>query len=267
MHLLSPKLQAFVSVADNGTVHGAAGKLHITQTGVTQRIKTLEDELGVTLFLRSRKGMTLTSEGETLYKYCRSVLDLEGQVFAKLHGTTENATSRITVQGPSSLLRSRVAQAAKKVLEDHPGVSICLVSSDPDSGTEALKKGIVDIAILPEEDVADEFEVKQIEPEIYSLYGTQSWEGRELKDVVSSERMIDIHNEKRLTEKWLEKCGLANHAKGRRHLADNVDLMADLLRSGTGYGVLPVEYATKWNEDLSRLGNGKTIHQKRVLAW
>ena len=67
MSLLSANLQAFVSVARQGTVHGAAAELYLTQTGITQRIRAIEKELKTTLFLRSRKGMTLTQEGEALY--------------------------------------------------------------------------------------------------------------------------------------------------------------------------------------------------------
>ena len=63
MTLLSPNLIAFAAIVRQGTVHGAAQDLKITQTGVTQRIRVIERELGTTLFLRSRRGMTLTQEG------------------------------------------------------------------------------------------------------------------------------------------------------------------------------------------------------------
>ena len=45
MRLLSPQLQAFITVAKLGTVHAAAHALHITQTGITQRIKSLENDI------------------------------------------------------------------------------------------------------------------------------------------------------------------------------------------------------------------------------
>ena len=68
MSLLSPQLQAFLKVAEQKTVHGAADKLFLTQTAVTQRIRTLETSLGTTLFIRTRRGMALTSEGGALLR-------------------------------------------------------------------------------------------------------------------------------------------------------------------------------------------------------
>ena len=63
MSLLSQNLQAFAAIVKQGTVMGAAKELRLTQTGVTQRIRSLEQQLATTLFIRSRKGMKLTSEG------------------------------------------------------------------------------------------------------------------------------------------------------------------------------------------------------------
>ena len=71
MSLLSPRLIAFLAVAQCKTVHRAADKIHITQTAVTQRIRALEHSLKTTLFIRTRKGMNLTPEGEVLLRYCR----------------------------------------------------------------------------------------------------------------------------------------------------------------------------------------------------
>ncbi|HTL13188.1 MAG TPA: LysR family transcriptional regulator, partial [Bdellovibrionota bacterium] len=68
MSLLSPQLQAFSAIVRTGTVHGAARQLGLTQTGVTQRIRALENTLSATLFVRSRKGMSPTSEGEALWR-------------------------------------------------------------------------------------------------------------------------------------------------------------------------------------------------------
>ena len=62
--LRNPLLVAFERVCELGTTHAAARDLHLTQTGVTQRIKALERDLGLTLFLRSRRGMQATGEEE-----------------------------------------------------------------------------------------------------------------------------------------------------------------------------------------------------------
>ena len=57
MRLLNHNLQAFMAIVQQSTVHGAANKLGLTQTAVTQRIRSIERDLETTLFIRSRKGM------------------------------------------------------------------------------------------------------------------------------------------------------------------------------------------------------------------
>lgn len=56
------------------------------QTAVTQRIRALEQILKITLFIRSRKGMGLTPEGQALYRYCLGVNELSGETLAGIKG-------------------------------------------------------------------------------------------------------------------------------------------------------------------------------------
>ena len=62
MILLDPQLHAFEAIVKTGTVHAAAKLLHLTQTAVTQRLRMLEQKMKTTLFIRSRRGMQLTTE-------------------------------------------------------------------------------------------------------------------------------------------------------------------------------------------------------------
>ena len=61
--------KVFYAVANEKSISKGAEKLMISQPAVTQSIKTLEGELGGTLFIRTPKGVTLTTEGIELYNY------------------------------------------------------------------------------------------------------------------------------------------------------------------------------------------------------
>ncbi len=106
MSLLHPGLEAFLVVARHGTVRGAAAQIGLTQTGVTQRIRTLEKKVGVTLFTRSRQGMRLTQEGEALHRYCQRVGDMEGELLSFLGDSGTEASFRLVITGPSSIIRA-----------------------------------------------------------------------------------------------------------------------------------------------------------------
>ncbi|MBO4426039.1 MAG: LysR family transcriptional regulator [Clostridiales bacterium] len=69
------QLQYVVTVADEGNITSAAKRLFIAQPSLTAAIHELENEYGITIFLRSNKGIKLTPEGEEFLGYARQVLD------------------------------------------------------------------------------------------------------------------------------------------------------------------------------------------------
>lgn len=69
-----PLYHIFLTVARSSSISGAAKSLYISQPAVSKSIKKLEESLGVSLIKRSSKGITLTNEGNILYRYLHSAL-------------------------------------------------------------------------------------------------------------------------------------------------------------------------------------------------
>ena len=67
-------LKYAVEVADSGSMNKAAEKLYVAQPNLSRAIKELERDLGITVFERTKRGMTLTPDGERLIAYGRDVL-------------------------------------------------------------------------------------------------------------------------------------------------------------------------------------------------
>src|SRR5437016_5040986 len=104
----NPLLDAFEAIARLGSAHAAADELHVTQTAITQRIQALERGLGMTLFLRSRRGMSLTDEGKALLQFCRAGRELEGRFLAQVSGQDRQLVS-LRIVGPTSAISTRIA--------------------------------------------------------------------------------------------------------------------------------------------------------------
>lgn len=68
------QVEYFVAVAEEGSLSGAARRLHVSQPPLTRQMHALEDELGVRLFARSARGMRLLPAGEELLVHARKVL-------------------------------------------------------------------------------------------------------------------------------------------------------------------------------------------------
>ena len=69
------QLKYIVTIAQTGTISEAAKKLYITQPSLTAAVKELENELGISIFRRTNKGVLLSSKGEEFLGYARQVID------------------------------------------------------------------------------------------------------------------------------------------------------------------------------------------------
>ena len=65
--MYNPQLETFLHVADAGSFNKAAAERYITPTAVIKQINLLENTLGIQLFQRSHRGLTLTPAGRSLY--------------------------------------------------------------------------------------------------------------------------------------------------------------------------------------------------------
>lgn len=269
MSLLNQNLQAFVAIVETNTVHGAAKKIGLSQTGVTQRIRALESSLGVTVFTRSRKGMSLTREGESLYRYCIKAIELEGETLSQIDPLRYEQTIRVNITAPSSMMRSRVIPSTSKVLERFPNIVMTYSVADDSSGPQNLKNGISQLAILYRHEVSNELDSKLLRPEEYVLAVPYSWRKMTLEDIVTSKRVVDFNPTDEFTINYLKQYGVYKHFKNERHFANNTDAITSLITAGQGYSVLSKKFAEPFVKDKSIY----TIKPKQVynvdfaLAW
>jgi DNA-binding transcriptional LysR family regulator len=258
-----------VAVIEQRTVHGAARQIGLTQTGVTQRIRTLERQLGTTLFTRSRRGMRPTAEGEALLRYCQRVTDLEGELLSFLERDRLARDVRLQIAGPSSIMRCRIIPSATRVLEQFPGVVFTFNLNDDASLLGQLKTGACQLAALERREVVDELDSKLLRPAEYVLVAAADWRGRKLRDIVRTERIVDFNPTDDATFRYLERFGLLQLARRERHLANNTDALAALVAGGHGYSVLSRDFAAPLLEDgrLITLNRGRSMKIEFALAW
>lgn len=81
------QLQQVITIADCGSMNEAAKKLFVSQPNLSSVVKDLEEETGITIFLRSNRGIVMTPEGEEFIGYARQVTEqyqlLESRYIAK----------------------------------------------------------------------------------------------------------------------------------------------------------------------------------------
>jgi DNA-binding transcriptional LysR family regulator len=90
-------LEDFVRVADAGSFSKAAEQLYISTTAIIKKINQLEDRLGVVLFVRTHKGVTLTSAGRTMYQDAKYIMHYTSIAISRAKQATLNDKSIIRV--------------------------------------------------------------------------------------------------------------------------------------------------------------------------
>lgn len=269
MKLLSPQLQAFMAVAKHKTVHRAAQALHLTQTAVTQRIKSLERQLETTLFIRTRRGMSLTQEGFALFRYCSEAQELEGEMISSITGINPETNHSLRITGPYTIMHSRIIPQCIPVMREFPRLLLQFDINDNENRDTALRRGECELAVIEKSRLSDEMEYKNLKPEQYILVVSSRWQNRRLRDVIQTERIIDFDPEDQMTFNYLKHFSLFDIANKDRYIANRTDCLAMMIASGIGYGVLPAEFAKPYlaSKQLTVLNQGKTYSYQLVLAW
>lgn len=139
------QLNTFITVADLNNFTRAADILGYTQPTVTSQIQLLESELGVRLFERIRKNISLTHEGEKFLVYARQIVDLceEAKNTVKDHPATKGV---VTIGALESLCTTRVHSLLKEFHYKYPDIEIILKTVKSTEYQELLLDNQIDVA-------------------------------------------------------------------------------------------------------------------------
>jgi DNA-binding transcriptional LysR family regulator len=124
------ELTTFVEVAQRGSLSAAAREEGITPAMVGRRIDQLEGRLGVKLFKRSTRKVTLTPEGATFYEDCHRLLDDLRSAEDSLMVGARSASGRLIVTAPTAFGRKHIAPHLSAFITEHPNLSITLHLSE-----------------------------------------------------------------------------------------------------------------------------------------
>lgn len=142
------QLKAIVTVAEVGSVTRAAELLHLVQPAVTRQIRTLEQELGIPLFERTRTGMRPTEAGAIMVGRARRALNELERARAEVQPTPGVVTGIVTLgllESTSDLLAEPLVTA---VARDHPGVELRLMTAYSGHLQQWLDDGDLDLTLL-----------------------------------------------------------------------------------------------------------------------
>ena len=141
-------VECFIRVAETLHFGRAATDLHLSQPALSQRIRTLERDVGATLLDRDRRGVRLTAAGQAFLAPARAML---------AHGAHGIDVARRAEQGRHGRLRlgftvvasyTRLPRAVQRFRSAFPDVTIDLLEVNSPALEEALDRGQIDVGVL-----------------------------------------------------------------------------------------------------------------------
>ena len=141
-------LEYFITIVREGSITGAAKALHLSQPGLTRSLKMLEDEMGKQLVIRGSRQIKLTEEGMLLRRRAEELLQLADRAKREVMRSDKVIEGDIYLCAGESAGVHFLTQAAKRLMDRHPGVRIHIASGDRTDVTEALENGLIDFGLL-----------------------------------------------------------------------------------------------------------------------
>ena len=126
----------------------AAKKLYITQPSVSHAIKQLEERLGIQLFVRSSKGVTMTNEGETLFRYISPAFQLINNAELKMSELKNLKSGHVTIGGSDSTCKHFLLPQIQTFQYIFPDIQIKLQHGSTPQIIDKLTNGLIDIGII-----------------------------------------------------------------------------------------------------------------------
>ena len=145
--MLDNKVNTLLTLVGSGSYTKAAELLALTQPAVSHQMRLLEQEYGIKLFYTGRKNLKLTPEGEILVKYARRLVALEDKARRAIDDARKNIR-RFTVGITATLGEYLVSQIFLNYCNEHPEVSVNIVTDNINNIYNMLSLGQVDLAIV-----------------------------------------------------------------------------------------------------------------------
>lgn len=124
------RMAIFATVAENGSMSGAARELGMTTSAVSQHIRQLETETGVTLLHRSTRKLTLSEAGRLFYQGCADMLQAARQAEQRLNELRDAPVGELRIAVPTGFAGQPLTAALAPLLAAHPRLSLRLFVGD-----------------------------------------------------------------------------------------------------------------------------------------
>lgn len=264
------QLEYFQMVSRLNNVTRAAERLHVAQPSITVAIKKLEDELGVQLFDRNQKQITLTSEGQIFLSRVEKILTDVQDAVLEMHDYHELKRGAISVGVPpmiGSFLFPEIFANFRKI---YPNIDLTISEEGSLAIKEMLEQGVLDLGIIilsENSKFLETFPIRDNEilaclPHDHHLSLQKSISFSDLK----REKFIMLKEDTYHRQIILEKCAQEGFIPEIILSSSQIETIRALVASGLGISFL-IDSIAKKKKDLISIPLSDPINIQIALAW
>ncbi|MBB6483734.1 DNA-binding transcriptional LysR family regulator [Rhizobium lusitanum] len=252
------QLQYFVAVAEQGSVTRAAQNLSISQSSVTEALKELESDLGVELFERHPRGLSITHNGHQFLRHATKILATVSDARTSFSGKRNESGGTLNI-GVTSLVAGYVlSDLLARYRRACPGVEVSAIEDNGGYLEHLLVGGELDVAVMVISNLRDRMALQAeiLETSPYRLWLPMGHPlvSADIISVADISRepliMLTIDEIEENTGKLLTALGARPHVAFRTR---SVEAVRSLVATGAGVALLPDLVYRPWSLEGDRI--------------
>ncbi|MBQ8147322.1 MAG: LysR family transcriptional regulator [Lachnospiraceae bacterium] len=246
--------KVFYTVAKYKNISKAADALFISQPAISKTLSKLEENLGCSLFHRTSRGVTLTTEGQILYERIREAFQVIDSGEEEIRHINELGIGQIRIGVSTTLCKYILLPYLQDFIKEHPHIKITIECQSTLHTIEMLENGSIDIGLIgvPKNKHSIIFnEIKQIQD---TFVATQTYldnlsiREQDQQDLFSSANLM-LLDEENITRQYINDYFYRNQIKTNQVLeVSSMDLLIEFAKIGLGVACVIREFV---NDELN----------------
>ncbi|MDP1915389.1 MAG: LysR family transcriptional regulator [Myxococcales bacterium] len=232
------QLKTFVAVAQGGSITRAAELVHLSQPAVSAHIKALEDELGLALFDRTSRGMTLTADGKRLLTHAEQTIAAHRELLDEAARARGKLTGRLTLAAGSTSNHEAIGRLLSRLSARCPEVAVTLEHRASLEILAGLRNETIDAGFYNEAGEPDA-DLSTVEVATFGIFVVAPTGLRELGWKALEKQPWIFPTRSTCCSKAAERIFAEHHFRPARIISvDREGLTRTLVASGVGVGLL-----------------------------
>ena len=247
----------FYEAAKTGNISKAADNLYISQPAVSKSITKLEQSLKQSLFIRSKKGVKLTEEGQILFDHLKQAFDSIDTAEKTLHRRSQFGIGHLRIGASTSLCKHILLSYLQDFIREHPHVKVSIECNPTYETIQLLKQDKIDIGLICDTPLEKGYHFSPLRSIHDTFVATQTY----LDNLLLREHFS--LNEKEILEKcnlmlldkenisriFIDEYFILNHIKpGQLLEINNMDLLIDFAAISMGVACVVREFVASYIE-------------------